>query len=337
MIELTSTFEFKQIEPSDSKIIEMFLATPDGGKAKFHPKFIQPACLDFCGEGKVGVLVSKNEQIIGMGGARFLGTKEINKNKYNAILIHSIAVDENFRRQGVGAQVIKSLIELSGQWGDRKMFVAHVQKGNLSSEKLFMKYQATFSDNHQSLLVPLRNLKGKPRSKVRLLTPDLDIPFESIERFYSEFQLFPDIVAATAWVTQKPNHKIYVCVNDNEEIVASLSVTESFKEKFLVIPVLPMIVKLLNSVFKFIPEDKMLKIIAINQLWHVENGESYLREILNHIANLYEQEATTAAISFAKGTIISKNLGASWWMPKSNSSTVVFNIDGENIYNPYIW
>lgn len=324
---------YHQITVADSVPLTAFLEKPDGGRIAFHPKYVQPAHLDFVGKGKIGIVVKDGEQIIGVGGAKLLESPS-----RQLVYIHSIVVAPSHRYKGIGSTIVQRLMNQASVWGNNICFTAHIQEGNTGSKKLFEKYNSQFFSNQQTTLVPLKRLDFPVYGNIETCTAVHTLPYNTIQDFYFNYQLLPEPQAIERWQHEKSNRQTFVYINPPNEIVAGINVSESFNEKLLVISKLPGAVEVLNRAFNLIPEDKMLRMVAIGGIWCKAGAEDCLRQLLAYTAKKYANDATFAAISIADNTIDPRLLGLKWWMLKTKLMNVVIGDEQfDEGKRPFIW
>jgi GNAT superfamily N-acetyltransferase len=338
VIKNLSDLTYQPITAKESAMLTAFLEQPDGGRIAFHPKFVQPAHLDFVGEGKIGVVVRDGTQIVGVGGAKLLGTAVPRRTQKQIVYIHSIAVSPSHRSNGVGTTIMQELMRQAAKWGNDLCFMAHIQEGNKSSRMLFEKYDSYFFPNQQTVLVPLKRLNVPIRGNIEPYTANLSLPHDIIHSFYADYQLFPGEQSVEQWQFKKSTRKTLIYRNECNEIVAGLNVSESFHEKLLVISKLPRVGDMANRIFKFLPEDRVIRTIAISDSWCKAGEHASLRQLLAYAAQQYGEDANFAAVTLANRTIAPKQLGIKWWMLKTMLTTVILgkeNVDEGD--RPLIW
>lgn len=282
---MSSMTTCRQMSPSDGHALrELFRASPDMGIVTLYTHFpINPYdALMMTRLRNIGMVAEHSQTgLIGAGVASF-GHFQYEGQFRPYAFLHKLVVHPHHRRQGIATQLTQQLISCAHESiGNEGVIFGGIQTNNTASLALAKKlefqltgefYGSFVSTTHQ----PSPTLSG---ITVRLGQPsDYETFVQRQNEFYEQYNLYPieTIESFQQWLTRTPLdapfRHCYVATGENNKLVAGLTISEDYKISEVHFLHVPLLLSLLNKLLHIVPDDGIMRQIAVNRLWF-EKGE----------------------------------------------------------------
>jgi GNAT superfamily N-acetyltransferase len=333
---MPATKQLRPLHPSDGVALgDLYAATPDDGRFGIAPKYNTDPYLVavFSEENSKGVLAEKDAQPVGAG---FVSLSEANffRDRQPYAKLHSLAVHPDFRRQGIATQITEWRLRCAKeQLGQGGTILAVIQTGNEASWANAAKWQLGELGTFTTSLTKVRQRPPKPLAgiEIRLAeASDLEQIAAGCNHFYQEYDLYKPQTAKflVDWLAQTPDQKpfryLYVAVDRQGNIRASLALSTQWRLMAMQVHHLPTPVRLLNHWVKMVPGDGIMRQLSTRWLWFADGqlpAAQYLWETVRWYAQAF---GTHLVISHDPDCPTAAVYALPRWLPKS-TMTVVSN------------
>ena len=329
----------RPLKPSDgSALIQLFESSPDNGRFSINACYqIDPyQAIHALHADTVGVVAETEEGLTGVGLVKF-GDCCVGGQKRPYAWLHSLLVHPNHRNKGIATRLAQERIALARERvGQNGLVLASIQEKNAVSHSVAQKWSQQQVGTLQSVLtrVCTRPPAPLPSLTVRLARPDeYDQIAVGLNRFYQDYDLYDPQTAESlaTWLNETPFddplRHYFIVVNEDGKLVAGLAVTRQCQLMAMQVERLPLPLALLNKVVKMVPEDGILRQLAVSKIWFVPGqlkAAQHLWEIVrwqcrewgSHLTCFYDPRSPIPTI-----------MQIPKWLPKANLTVVATGIE----------
>ncbi len=277
------------------ELAELLAASPDTGLVRTAPVFQCDPLLDYYSlSGDIEGIVaetSKPRTITGAGLIRYGQCNYEGSTRAYAYL-HALAVRPCFRRQGIGKKLVRSLVRRArDRTGPAGVVLAFVQSKNKGSLRTFRNLPMQLKS--RLILVPVRKKKGPPSPLKGIAVHKMEIRYlkdvaGALNDFYKDYNLYQKTGTREFrdWQERKIGGQSYrhylVAVNNASMPVAGIGVAEEHLIRTLRVKHMPLPYRLINRLFKFLPENGVVRPAMIEKVWFSNGNFEVARHLIEH-------------------------------------------------------
>lgn len=333
---MSSMTTYRQMSPSDGHALrELFRASPDTGIVTLYTHFpINPYdALMMTRLRNVG-LVAEHPQagIIGAGVASFGHFQYEGQSRPYAFL-HKIVIHPSYRRQGIATQLTQRLIGCASEnIGREGVIFGGIQTNNKASlalaERLGFQLIGEFHGSFVSTTqIPPSTIPG---ITVRVAQPsDYETFVQKQNEFYEQYNLYPfeSIEAFQQWLERTPFdipfRNCYVAAGENDELLAGLTISEDYKISEVRFLHVPLLLRLLNKLLHIVPDDGIMRQIAVNRLWFEKGQLESARYLWEQIRWEMHNKGNTMLLYYDPRSPLKNLLKLPFYTPKGRLTVMV--------------
>lgn len=300
-------FLLREMQPDDSPAISHLIEQGEGIMTTYFEIDAYRAMIEFAELDTVGVVATVDgfEGLAGMSTLRS-GMCQYNGRLLPFVILDSLKVDEHFRKQGLGAQLMLSQVDYAREtFGEDVIVLSGTSTDNIASQNTMKKWCNEFTDPFRFSL--LRTNSKMPKAKhgttIRDAMPDeYDALVEAQNTFYKDYNLYipVSIESLTKDVTHSPVDESImrhlVAVTDDGDLVAGVSAR--YRGDLMydhIVPPTPL--RLANKLLKLIPPDGILRDVQLRGLWYADGHEADAHYLLDMVRYLYYNKTSTLGLA----------------------------------------
>ncbi|GJM40425.1 MAG: hypothetical protein DHS20C20_07070 [Ardenticatenaceae bacterium] len=319
----------RSMEPGDGpKLAALFRANPDDGRIAISPRYqIDPyQAIKIQQPTSCGLVAEIQNKIVGFGLVRF-GVCQVNGEERPYAWLNSLIVDSAHRGQGIGTELAKKRVKLArDRVGGKGLILTSVQSNNEASLAIAKKWANNQLGQLQSALVKTRTKPSAIKTNIQVreaASNELDAVAARLNNFYVNFALYePQSAKSLATLLQQavanePLHKCFVAINNQQEIVAGLMLSQQHRLMAMQVERLPKAIRMLNKLIKMVPPDNVLRQMAVSKVWHLPGYQQAAQELWQTVCWQARTWGTHLTCFFDPQSSIPQILQIPKWLPKA--------------------
>jgi GNAT superfamily N-acetyltransferase len=296
-------FHLRPMQLEDSQAISDITEQGDGMMTTYFQIEAYRAMIDFAELDTVGV-VAEADGFDGLAGIATLrtGTCQFNDALLPFVILDSLKVDEQFRKQGLGTQLAQWRVEYARQqFGDDVVLLSGTSTDNIASQNTMKKWCQEFTDPIPFNL--LRTTSRKPNDvqgiTIRDVQPDEYEAFAHTQNtFYKDYNLYIPVSekrltkdVANSPVNQ-PIIRHIVAVTDDGNLVAGVSAR--YRGDLMIDKISPPTpLRIANIFLRLLPPDGILRDVTLRGLWYADGQDTHAQYLLDMMRYLYHDKTNT--------------------------------------------
>lgn len=326
---------FRGLEPDDgTELSVLFRSNPDGGRIAISPRYqIDPyQALQIQYPSTCGLVAEVHGKFVGFGLVRF-GVCRVNGRERPYAWLNTLTVNAAYRQQGLGKALALRRVALAQERvGEQGLILTSVQSHNMASLAIAEKWADEQIGQLQSILVKTRTKPPALQAgiQVREVRPDeLGQVANGLNQFYADFALYEpqSVKSLAAWFRQsvdsEPINKCFVAVNEQQEIVAGLMLSQQHRLMAMHVDRLPKAIGALNKLVKMVPQDNILRQMAVSKIWHLPGHQQAAQALWQSVRWQARVWGTHLTCFFDPQSSIPEILQTPKWLPKANFTVLM--------------
>jgi GNAT superfamily N-acetyltransferase len=221
--------------------------------------------------------------------------------------LNTLVVHPDFRRRGIASQLAKWRLEYArNKIGPDGIIWAIIQRGNIGSELTARKWQGQFLQD-RILLIPLRPRMNPPQIirdyRISALPTNQSHRVSGqLNNFYQSFNMFTprSKIELEGWSVASPFNESFrhflIVLNANDEKVAGLVLTETYKLRYLQIVKAPFMARMANRILHVVPSDYIMREINLSHIWFAQGQIKAARYLLETVRWEWRNKASSFII-----------------------------------------
>ena len=298
-----TTFDLREMQLTDSPAVSNLISDDDGRMTTYFVVEAYRAMIDYAEWPTVAVVAEtpQADGVVGIASGRF-GTCQFNGGVLPFVFLDSLKVAENFRQQGLGAQLAQWIVDRArSEKGADCVLLSGTSTDNIASQNTMKKAYREFTEPFDFRLLRTTSRAPQPLSgvTVREAQPgEYATLAEQQNAFYKEYNLYPPVSAQILTDQQRhsptaePLSKHYVAVTPAGEIVAGGTVRYRGDLMYDQINAPPPPLRILNFFLHVLPSDYIFRDLQVKGLWFVEGQEAAARYLLDMLRYWYREKAS---------------------------------------------
>ncbi len=291
------TFNLREMQLSDSPAVSALITEESGMMTTYFIVEAYRAIVEFAELPTIAAVAETPgfDGLVGMVSMRF-GTCQFNGAVLPFAFLDSLKVEERFRRQGLGAQLMQWVFDRAeAEFGSERVLLSGTSTDNIASQNTMKKSYREFTQRFDLRL--LRTTSRSPQTLAGITIREAEVSeypglAEGQNTFYQDYNLYPPVSAASLAgqqahsPTSEPLSKHYVAVTPGGEIIAGASVRyQGFLMYDKIKPPPPL--RVANVFLRLFPADYTLRSIQVSGLWFANNQEKAALSLLDTIRYVY--------------------------------------------------
>ena len=325
----------RSIEPRDGpKLAALFRANPDNGRIAISPRYqIDPyQALQIQYPSACSLVATSQGKLIGFGLVRF-GICRVNGRERPYAWLNTLMVDAAYRYQGLGKELALRRVALAQERvGGQGLILTSVQSHNTVSLAIAEKWADEKIGQLQSILVKTRTKPPVLQASVQVREArqdELGTIANGLNDFYAGFALYEPQSAESlaAWlrqsVTNEPINKCFVALNEQREVVAGLMLSQQHRLMVMQVEHLPKAIGALNKLVKMVPQDNILRQMAVSKIWHLPGHQQAAQALWQSVRWQARIWGTHLTCFFDPQSSVPEIVRTPKWLPKANFTVLV--------------
>lgn len=335
---MTPNITFREFRKSDGPAFTRLAeVSGDAGRIGYKRRF-QGNAYSVLGQlhGKTHGIASEASDFDGLVGSGFLrlGSCQYEGEVLRSGCMHNLVVHPGYRRRGIASNIIRRRIDLAeNRLGQDCVLWAAVQDGNLWNRCMLKRgFQHALHGRVATFSVRMRpkppNSKAGYRVRVAAQREYLQI-VEEMNRFYRDYNFFEpcDADELARWCESSPfpdPFRHYVIVEGSEgELLAGAGVSESYKLRSVQIEKIPLYLRAMNRVVKFVPDNGIVNDAQVTKFWYRNGNIGAARYLWESCRWMWRDRCTSLTISLDPNSGLIKVIRPRMLLPRIFSAIVV--------------
>jgi GNAT superfamily N-acetyltransferase len=295
-------FHLRPMQLEDSQAISDITLQGAGMGTTYFQIEAYRAMIEFAEFETVGV-VAEADGFDGLAGIATLRTAtcQFNGVVLPLVMLDSLKVDEQFRKQGLGTQLAQWRVDYARQhFGEDVVLLSGTELDNIASQNTMKKWCREFTDP-----IPLKILRTTSRkpTDVKGITIRDAQPHEyeafahAQNTFYKDYNLYIPVsdTSLTRDISNSPvNEPIIrhiVAVSDDGTLVAGVSAR--YRGDMTIDKIsLPAPLRLVNLFLRILPADGVLRDVTLRGFWYADGQQNHAQYLLDMMCYLYHDKTT---------------------------------------------